>query len=38
MNDKRRAGLSSNATWSFRVSFVKVIETENSLHLINEDR
>ena len=32
MNDKTRAGLSSNA------SFVKVIKTENSLyHLINED-
>ena len=26
------------ARWSFRASFVKVIETENSLHLINEDR
>ena len=28
----------SNARWSFRASFVGVIETENSLHLINEDR
>ena len=32
MNDKTRAG------WSFRASFVKVIKTENSLYLINEDR
>ena len=38
INDKTRADLSSNATWSFREFFVKVIETENSLHLINEDR
>ena len=38
MNDKTRAGLSSNARWSFRASFVKVIKTENSLYLINEDR
>ena len=38
MNDKTRAGLSSNAKWSFRASFVKVVKTENSLHLINEDR
>ena len=38
MNDKTRAGLSSNARWSFRASFVKAIKTENSLYLINEDR
>ena len=38
MNDKTRAGLSSNARWSFRASFVKVIKTETSLYLINEDR
>ena len=38
MNDKTRADLSSNARWSFRASFVKVIKTENSLYLINEDR
>ena len=38
MNDKTRAGLSSNARWSFRASFVKVIKTENSLYLTNEDR
>ena len=38
INDKTRADLSSNARWSFRASFVKVIETENSLYLINEDR
>ena len=38
MNDKTRAGLSSNARWSFRASFVKVIKTENSLYLINEAR
>ena len=38
INDKTRAGLSSNARWSFRASFVKVIKTENSLYLINEDR
>ena len=25
-------------TWSFRASFAKVIKTENSLYLINEDR
>ena len=31
MNDKTRAGLSSNARWSFRASFVEVIKTENSL-------
>ena len=37
MNDKTRAGFSSNAK-SFRVHSVKVIKTENSLHLINEDR
>ena len=34
----RRADLSSNARWSFRASFVKVIKTENSLYFINEDR
>ena len=38
MNDKTRAGLSSNARWSFRASFVKVIKTEHSLYLTNEDR
>ena len=38
MNDETRAGLSSNARWSFRASFVKVIQTENSLYLTNEDR
>ena len=38
INDKTRAGLSSNARWSFRASFVKVIKAENSLYLINEDR
>ena len=38
MNDKTRAGLSSNASWSFRASFVKVIKTENSLYLINKGR
>ena len=27
-----------HARWTFRASFVKVIETENSLYLINEDR
>ena len=38
-NDKTRAGFSSNAGWSFRASFAKkVIKTENSLCLINEDR
>ena len=34
MNDKTRASLSSNARWSFRASFVKVIKTENSLYLV----
>ena len=38
MNDKTRAGSSLNARWSFRASFVKVIKSENSLYLINEDR
>ena len=38
MNNKTRAGLSSNARWSFRAPFVKVTKTENSLYLINEDR
>ena len=38
INDKTRAGLSSNARWSFRASLIKVIKTENSLYLINEDR
>ena len=38
ITDKTRAGLSSNARWSFRAYFVKVIKTENSLYPINEDR
>ena len=29
--------MSSNARWSSRASFVKVIKTENSLYLLNED-
>ena len=38
INDETRAGLSSDAKWSFRASFVKVIKIENSLYLVNEDR
>ena len=37
VNDKVRAGLSSNARWSLRPSFVKVIKTEK-IHYISETK
>ena len=38
MNDKTRAGLSSNARWSFRTSFVKVIQKIRYISKTKTDR